>query len=135
MKDSTGIFFLPSVLRSPRTECGCHAVALIRFFKVTPPGRLSRSRILAVLLPRRVVTACLARVALRARLGLAVAPAARCFAIPAILAGDPLRLVAVGAGLALGGATWARRFATRAFFTGVALLPIAGAGPFFVCSG
>ena len=39
--------------RNPRTECGCQPVALISSLEVTPPGRLSRSRILAVLLPSR----------------------------------------------------------------------------------
>ena len=46
--------FLPMVPdRNPRTECGCHAVAFIYSLAVAPPGRLSRSRILAVLLPLR----------------------------------------------------------------------------------
>src|SRR5882724_254525 len=46
-----------------------------------------------------------------------------------------LARVAFRAGLAFGGATSAHRFATRAFFTGVAPLPAVGDGSFFVCSG
>jgi hypothetical protein len=55
------IFFLP--LRKPRTLWACHSVTLINSFKVTPPARRSRSRILVVLLPWRAVAAFLGRVA------------------------------------------------------------------------
>ena len=75
--------------RKPRTECGNQPVAFIRSFEVAPPGRFSRSRILAVLLPSRATLglatsrlvrrlgAFLAGVALRADLALAGAPLAR----------------------------------------------------------
>src|SRR5438552_216748 len=39
--------------RNPRTECGCHPVAFISSLAVAPPGRFSRSRTLAALLPSR----------------------------------------------------------------------------------
>src|SRR5260370_22990519 len=57
--DDTAIpIFLPTVPdRKPRTECGCHPVAFISSFEVAPPGRLSRSRTLAVLLPSRAIAA------------------------------------------------------------------------------
>jgi hypothetical protein len=45
---------LPTVPdRKPRTECGNHPGAFIRSLEVAPPGRFSRSTILAVLLPGR----------------------------------------------------------------------------------
>src|ERR1019366_1756910 len=53
--------FLPTVPdRNPRTECGCQPVAFINSLPVTPPGRFSRSRTLAVLLPSRAPLAFLA---------------------------------------------------------------------------
>src|SRR5207302_288748 len=62
--DTWSPIFLPTVPdRKPRTECGCQPVAFINSFAVTPPGRLSRSRTLAVLLPPRALAtdfACLA---------------------------------------------------------------------------
>src|SRR5579862_6687310 len=53
--DTTARFiFLPTVPEmKPRTECACQAVAFMISFKVAPPGRCSRSRILPVLLPGR----------------------------------------------------------------------------------
>jgi hypothetical protein len=46
--------FLPTVPdKKPRTECGCQPVAFINSLAVTPLGRFSRSRTLAVLLPSR----------------------------------------------------------------------------------
>ena len=46
--------FLPTVPeRNPRSECGYQPVAFISSLAVTPPGRFSSSRILAVLLPSR----------------------------------------------------------------------------------
>ena len=46
--------FLPTVPdKNPRTECACHPVAFISSPKLTPLGRFSRSKILAVLLPFR----------------------------------------------------------------------------------
>ena len=61
--DSTEIpIFLPTVpLMKPRTLCACQSVPFINSFNVTPPGRFSRSRILAVLLPWRAVAAFLGR--------------------------------------------------------------------------
>src|SRR6266852_2217479 len=87
-KDSTGVpLFFPSVpLKKPRTEWGCHPVAFVSSFKVTPPGRFSRSTILAVLLPRRAGTAFLAREALRAGLPLDGATGARGLATRAFVA-------------------------------------------------
>src|SRR5713101_10080746 len=38
-------------------ECGCQEVAFSSSFKVAPPGRFTRSRILAVLLPGRALPA------------------------------------------------------------------------------
>ena len=50
--DSTATpFFFAKPERKPRMECGCQEVAFSRSFKVAPPGRFTRSRILAVLLP------------------------------------------------------------------------------------
>ena len=47
-------FFLRRVPdRNPRTECGSQPVAFISSFAVTPPGRLSNSSIVAVLLLSR----------------------------------------------------------------------------------
>jgi hypothetical protein len=63
--------------RKPRTECGNQPVAFISSFEVAPPGRFSRSRILAVLLPSR------------ATLGLATSGLAR--PLGAFLAGVALR--------------------------------------------
>src|SRR5580698_10097031 len=37
----------------PRSECGCQPVAFSSSLAVAPPGRFSRSRIVAVLLPSR----------------------------------------------------------------------------------
>src|ERR1700735_3868600 len=53
LKDSTGIpIFLPTVpLKKPRTEFGFQPVAFASSVSVTPPGRLSRSRIWSVLVP------------------------------------------------------------------------------------
>jgi hypothetical protein len=53
--------FLPIVPdRNPRTECGCQPVAFISSFAVAPPGRFSRWRIFAVLMPQWTL-ACVAR--------------------------------------------------------------------------
>ena len=49
------IFFPSMPLKKPRTECACQPVAFMSSFNVTPPGRFSRSRILAVLLPGRAI--------------------------------------------------------------------------------
>src|SRR6266852_6009239 len=88
LKDSTGVLiFFPSVpLKKPRTEWGCHPVAFGSSCKVTPPGRFSRSTILAVLLPRRAVTAFLARETFRAGLPLDGAMGARGLATRAFVA-------------------------------------------------
>ena len=53
--DSTGvpIFLCRVPLKKPRTECPGQSVALMSSFSVTPPGRFSRSRTLADLVPRR----------------------------------------------------------------------------------
>src|ERR1700674_436622 len=52
--NTTSPIFLPTVPdRKPRTECGNQPVAFISSFEVAPPGRLTGSRILAVLLPSR----------------------------------------------------------------------------------
>ena len=93
LKDSTGVsIFFPRVpLKKPRTECGCQPVAFTSSFKLTPPGRFSRSRILSVLLPLREAVAGL-------------------FALAAFVAGS-----------AFGGAALARRLATRAFVVGAAV--------------
>src|ERR1700729_2323572 len=46
--------FLPTVPeRKPRRECGCQEVALSNSLVVAPPGRFSKSRMVAVLLPSR----------------------------------------------------------------------------------
>ena len=46
--------FLPYGSRKePRRECGCQLVALSSSLAVAPPGRFSRSRMVAVLLPSR----------------------------------------------------------------------------------
>src|SRR5580704_7207944 len=105
--------FLPTVPdRKPRTEWGNQPVAFISSFEVTPPGRFSRSRILAVLLPSR------------AGWGLATPP----FLPPlgAFLAG-----LAFLPDLALAGATGARRCARAAFLPGFAFSAgaVAGAVP------
>src|SRR3984893_10755440 len=42
---------------NPRTLCACQLVTFIISFKVAPPGRLSRSITLAVLLPSRAPVA------------------------------------------------------------------------------
>ena len=56
--DSTATpFFLPKTERKPRMECGCQEVAFSSSCKVAPPGRFTRSRILAVLLPGRALPA------------------------------------------------------------------------------
>src|SRR5437016_1078546 len=47
--------------RKPRTECGCQPVAFISSLAVTPPGRPSRSIILAALLLSRATPNSLAR--------------------------------------------------------------------------
>ena len=50
--------FLPSVPEmNPRTECGCQPVAFISVLSVAPPGRLTKSRTVAVLLPSRAAFA------------------------------------------------------------------------------
>jgi hypothetical protein len=53
LKDSTGgAIFLPiAPLKKPRTEFGCQPVSFASSFKVTPPGRFSRSMIFSFLLP------------------------------------------------------------------------------------
>src|SRR6266446_178437 len=50
-------FFFPKTERKPRMECGCQEVAFSSSCKVAPPGRFTRSRILAVLLPGRALPA------------------------------------------------------------------------------
>src|SRR5258708_8474042 len=56
--DTASPIFLPTVPdRKPRTECFCQPVAFINSFAVAPPGRLSRSRTLAVLLPSPALAA------------------------------------------------------------------------------
>src|ERR1019366_1929091 len=46
--------FLPRAPdRNPRTECACQPVAFMSSFPEAPPGRFSRSRTLAVLVPWR----------------------------------------------------------------------------------
>jgi hypothetical protein len=93
LKDSIGIpLFLPMApLKKPRTEFGCQPVTFASSFSVTPPGRLSRSRILSVLV---------------APWGVAVG-----FFAPA----------AFGVGSAFSGAALALGLATRALVAGVAV--------------
>src|SRR3989442_15803622 len=68
--DTASPIFLPTVPdRKPRTECGCQPVAFINSFVVAPPGRLSRSRTLAVLLPSRALAADFACLAVLGALG------------------------------------------------------------------
>ena len=55
--------------KKPRTECDCQPVAFISSLAVTPPGRLNRYRTLAVLLPGRGPSPCLAGFAFLAPLG------------------------------------------------------------------
>src|SRR6266446_3874994 len=81
----------------PRTLWACQPVAFISSLAVAPPGRFSRSRIWAVLLPSRAPDSFLAGLAPFAPLG-------------AFFAG----LVFL-ADLALAGATWRAGFATLAF--------------------
>jgi hypothetical protein len=47
------IFFPTVPERNPRRECGCQPLAFSSFLALAPPGRLSSSRIFAVLLPLR----------------------------------------------------------------------------------
>jgi len=95
--------FLPTVPdRNPRTECGCQPLAFCRSMDVTPPGRFSRSRILAALLPSR-------------------APLPFYALLGAFLAG-----VAFFPDLASKGATWRARLSTLAFFVGFATVFSAG---------
>jgi hypothetical protein len=72
-------------LKKPRTECACQPVALINSFNVTPSGRFSKSRILAVLLPWRAGVAFFAGGAFRPDLGLDAATEARRLATPAFV--------------------------------------------------
>src|SRR5712692_3894333 len=102
--------------RKPRTECGNQPVAFIRSLEVAPPGRFSRSRILAVLLPSR------------ATLGLATSRLVR--PLGAFFADVALR-----ADLALAGATWARRGATRAFLLAFGFLLLAVVAAMVFSSG
>ena len=116
--------FLPTVPeRKPRTEWGNQPVALISSLAVTPFGRLSRSRILAVLLPSRATSGL---AALASLLG------AFAFVRPlgAFLAG-----VAFFPALVLAGATGARRGARVAFLLSFGLAPSAVAGAVSVSSG
>ena len=53
----SAIFFPRVPLTKPRTLCGCQPVAFMISANVAPPGRFSRSRILAVLLPSRTPSA------------------------------------------------------------------------------
>src|SRR5689334_13610153 len=76
---------------NPRTDCGCQPVAFISSFALAPPGRFSKSRTLAVLLPSR-------------------APAAFVAPLGAFLTG-----VAFFPDLPFFGATWARRAPAVAF--------------------
>jgi hypothetical protein len=90
LKDSTGVpIFFPMVpLRKPRTEFGLQPVIFTSSCKVTPPGCLSRSRILSVLLP------------------------------PWGAVGGFFALAAFGVGSAFGGAALALRLVTRALVLG-----------------
>src|ERR1035437_3878979 len=98
---------LPTVPdRKPRTECGNQPVAFISSLEVAPPGRFSRSRILAVLLPSRAI------------LDLATSGLVR--PLDAFLDNLALR-----ADFALAGATLARRGATRAFLLPAGFLLVA----------
>src|ERR1700688_2842540 len=91
--------FLPTVPdRKPRTECGSHPVALISSFEVAPPGRFNRSSSLAVLLPSRAPLDFVKWGSVRPL-------------------GAFLGTLALRGDLALAGATWARRGATRDFFS------------------
>jgi hypothetical protein len=107
--DSTASpIFFPSVpLRNPRTECACQPVAFISSLLVTPPGRLSRSSICAVLLPSRAEPGFFGPLAFVARLG-------------AFFAG-----LAFLPDLALAGATWRAGFATLGFLVAFGLAPVA----------
>ena len=104
---------LSFIVRRDLIGVGNQPVAFISSFEVAPPGRFSRSRILAVLLPSR------------ATLDLATSGLVR--PLGAFLAGVALR-----ADLALAGATLARRGATRAFLLafGFLLLAVAAGVPF-----
>jgi hypothetical protein len=54
LRDSVKPIFFPTVPeRKPRRECGCQEVALSNSLVVAPPGRFSKSRMVAVLLPSR----------------------------------------------------------------------------------
>src|ERR1700733_15345875 len=86
----------------PRTECGCQPVAFMSCLAVTPPGRLSRSRILVVLLPLRGPVAFFAPL------------------------GAFLTEVALFAAFAFFGAPWARCGRTLAFFGALDFSPVAG---------
>src|SRR5450631_625235 len=92
--------------RNPRTEWGCQLVAFISSLVVAPPGRFSRSRIFAALLPSR-------------------APVAFFAPLDVFFAG-----VAFLADLDLAGATCARLGAMRTFLPGFGFsAPVAWAMP------
>jgi hypothetical protein len=95
------IFLLTVPDKNPRTECGCQPVAFISSLAVAPPGRFSRSRTLAVLLPSRADLA---------------------FFWPL---GAFFGALAFLADLAFFGGTWARCRATRAFLLGFGWSPVA----------
>jgi hypothetical protein len=95
------IFLLTVPERNPRTECGCQPVAFINSLAVTPPGRFSKSRTLAVLLPSR-------------------ADLAFFWPLGAFFGG-----LAFLADLAFFGGTWARCRATLAFLLGFGWSPVA----------
>jgi hypothetical protein len=101
------IFFPTVPDKNPRRECGCQLVALSSPLAVTPPGRFSSSRIVAVLLPSRTSFR-----ALRGAFffGAAFFPA-----------------------LALAGVTLARRAPVAGFFVALGSL-VAAAGAVCVCS-
>jgi hypothetical protein len=94
LKDSTGVpIFLPmALLKKLRTEFGFQPVSFASSFRVTPSGRLSRSRILSVLLPPWAAVAGL------------------------------FALAACGAGSAFRGAGLAFRLATRGFVVRLSVL-------------
>src|SRR5215469_3599242 len=92
------IFLLMVPDRKPRTECGCQPVASLSSVAVAPPGRLSRSRMIAVLL------------FFRARLA-GFSPLAFFAPLDAFLAA-----LAFFPDFGFFGATWAERAPTVAFF-------------------
>src|SRR5579863_9107502 len=109
--------------RKPRTEWGSQPVAFISSLAVTPPGRVSRSRILAVLLPSRATSGFSALASV----------------LPAFAFVGPLGAFFAGVAffldLVLAGATGARRGARAAFLLGFGWAPAAVTGAEPVSSG